>query len=1227
MLERAARCIETAGQHIFLYSKSPLRSRRILHSNFWHHGAVDIDIPFWCFGFLYPPSSPGDPNCRDREQRISSNRPASSAHLEFLYPPRTQSFARAYLRTRNLHRSSAIRRRKRFSYRGFASSTDDPDGHKVSAANELGRVSEASTTHSNGDAVSDGLRQLFSKDGPPAYARAWGLFQAAGSPRELIPQMLAYLSTSDRRIDADRTKMLFNVIPISERKAKDYLYAVKTALTWNVDGLRAKDIYNEAVSRAEGDLCWSFAITFLINRQNWHEAIEIWNNRPVSGALGGTQAKSVELPDLSRLPNLIFSFLKAIQMGKLDTDTSGLADFLKFMVYHVVSSRKLIMEMSTKSTLLLLERLYSLQLLEPGFYLKAISTLQSVGLRSASARAIILYRNLRWRLPNEKVSEQLLTRLIKMLSTFEISEGVKYLLDEYRHFHEKPSPDAYRHALTGFARLGKENEVEDLFQSYVKDHGKPSDLKLLSPLLYVHASLGQVKKTQTKFNRLAKDFNLPPNVVCWNILLTAYTRADDFSGALSTFRTMVQNGISPDSHTFGILIGFLANKGDVDAVINLFGIAKQNKVPINSTLVDGVVGALCNNRRYGDAEKVANEALQLNLHGSLTRMWNVLLWNYAFIPDVESVSRIQARMQQEGIEFDGMTYAALMLSLVRLGKLDTARQILGKLHRSRRVHITELHYAILLRGYLKEGNRDMILILYKEMIERFNTLGLSGSLSMLRAYINRDLQRFKENGGIDGDEPLQLPRAERFLDSIMENFDVSMLATKQPQPGAGKRAVREAFPSAYYESLILAYGSGSEVEKANRVLDKYNSKTRELSWGQQSSPLPMLHAQMATYLRQGKHDKVDMCWKKAVESISSIAQPMNLDSLLAYSLPCEFKNPDGSQDQRQETQSNNHTSSILPSYRFALSRCISVLMQSLSYRNLHSKISDIIAEVEKIGFVLTTFNWSLYIKLLCLSRRPADQFRAFTIFEEKFISNFVSWGHIRRGYTKRPDDAPAGLDFLERRFSPLKQYQVLGKAGRQAWARIRPDSMQPTYLTMLYLASALIDVRARSVADGEGEMDSLLSKAPQTVSAVAKLPFLREKFQGIILRGHRNMDDEAVPKPVDTANHVVWTGGILGVDGEPRLDTSPRHQEAEQSSASKSGRPRKSKALMDPGEDTSEPSADLLESIFAEDAKWRGARFGTEAHFEPEPSQQTLDAQDELDLEMESRLEKQLADD
>jgi pentatricopeptide repeat-containing protein PET309 len=209
-------------------------------------------------------------------------------------------------------------------------------------------------------------------------------------------------------------------------------------------------------------------------------------------------------------------------------------------------------------------------------------------------------------------------------------------------------------------------------------------------------------------------------------------------------------------------------------------------------------------------------------------------------------------------------------------------------------------------------------------------------------------------------------------------------------------------------------------------------------------------------------------------------------------------------------------------------------MRSLAYRNQTRKIAEAIAEVEGAVFSLTTHNWSTYVQMLTTSERSSDQFKAFIIFEDKFMPNFPGWKALSKGFGIRPEGVPVTIDEVE---DPRRGYLrgYLGKAGRKIWSKVHPDFMQPTYITMIYLSSALLDFRERSIVDGGAELRALYSAAPQTIEAIADMPYLRDKFQGVLLRRREERGDKTAT--MEPYEYFVWTGGVLGVDGESLLSS------------------------------------------------------------------------------------------
>jgi pentatricopeptide repeat-containing protein PET309 len=158
---------------------------------------------------------------------------------------------------------------------------------------------------------------------------------------------------------------------------------------------------------------------------------------------------------------------------------------------------------------------------------------------------------------------------------------------------------------------------------------------------------------------------------------------------------------------------------------------------------------------------------------------------------------------------------------------------------------------------------------------------------------------------------------------------------------------------------------------------------------------------------------------------------------------------------------------------------------------------------------------------------------------------------------------------------------------------------------MVYLASALQAFRERSIFDGGLEVGTLFKVAPKTIAAIADMPYLREKFQGVLLRRRQEQGD----KKGDSGDrdHFVWTGGILGVGGKPRSPTAVEQSamEADQEeNASASARPQPGVIRDEAPDGTNAPAVET--ELFPEDVST--------------PSTKSIDPQDQFDIEAEALL-------
>ncbi|KAL1992714.1 hypothetical protein VTN49DRAFT_4746 [Thermomyces lanuginosus] len=1223
MLERAVGCLESAGQSVFRSYNGMVRSRKTLKPGFWRSKSLELETKLWYF-ILSHISAASRRRSPDSSKSSVSTPESPGPFLDFLYPPKTLSVAASWL---SRHRSNQWLRKKKRSVpdwvRPFASHSSLRHVSVPSTVEQpeesRNEVAERERVVRENKAL---LVSLLNSGDRNEYDRIWQLWNQGGQPSELQPRVLEYLSSSRDPIDLSRAKSVLDKIEVDRRTADVYCNGVISLLHAGQFS-HAKQLLSEALARNQGLKPLGASIAFFLDTGKWKDVAEMWASWPsTDGPAYDHQALS-PVASLSTLPQRLSSLLEFANQQPDSDEKTTLASLASCLLHVLFKSTTLMRSISMETILQLTQQSKRLEILEKEHYNNAITTLRSFEIRSTVVKSMIMYRNFRWHLKNVVPWSKILEDLLQTLEDLEIPHGVRYLLDEFRHFFGKPSIEAYKRALVAFARSGCVDEVYETFDSLLQDHGKPVDtsdneadlrktarsLRWISPVLHVHARLGQASAAQAEFDKIEALHGLRPNRLCWNVLISAYANAHDAEGAIAAFKRMRAAGVRPDSFTIGTLMAVCARKGDIDGVRNLFSAAQRVKVRVTTPMVDTIVQVLCRNNRLDDAEQLAEAVLFLkSVEGSRTRMWNTLLWSHAFRADLDSLSRIQSRMDAAGIRFDEMTYAALMTCLCILGKPDSARRLLRILHHNRKMHATELHYTIILYGYVRQRNRDMIHVIYREIEERFGNPGLSARLLMLREFLTRE--SITTNNGADGDESREavLSSAENILMKAISEFETRTFATKHPRPATNRLPLHLAFPALYYEPLIKAYASEGSHERVEALL-----KRLERATGRQIS-LRFVSILMEAYLQAGNHDAVERCWQLALNKAFEQARPVNVDPDLLVSSaaeegqgasqPPQPQTPHGGESiLEKEAAQASKKPSVLPAQRFILSRCFSLYLRALGETNQTSKIPEVAAAFEQTGFVMTTANWLTYVREMASSPNPSDQLEAFRTFEQKFMPNFPGWDLLRRGIVNRPPDVPDTIDHLDRT-EIGKLRGTLGKAGKRLWSKINPTMMQPSYNVMVHLAAALIDFRARSAIDSDEQLDILFSIAPRTLRAIAAMPHYREKFQGVLLRQRL---EGGLDKYKSPRQPYVWTGGVLGVEGRKHV---PKYFEEQN--------------IPQDGDDDSDEDLFVGSTPGAKDSTRGSVGFRSLHHETPDdvpPSDRIMDPQDEHDIETETLLE------
>lgn len=150
---------------------------------------------------------------------------------------------------------------------------------------------------------------------------------------------------------------------------------------------------------------------------------------------------------------------------------------------------------------------------------------------------------------------------------------------------------------------------------------------------------------------------------------------------------------------------------------------------------------------------------------------------------------------------------------------------------------------------------------------------------------------------------------------------------------------------------------------------------------------------------------------------------------------------------------------------------------------------------------------------------------------------------------------------------------------------------------MVYLASALNSFRERSILKGAAELVTVFSAAPKTIEALGNMPYLRDKFQGVLLRSRQQKGDTT--QPPGEIDLYVWTGGVLGVGGRHRAPLE----------------------VLADDKNVRAAEGDLVLDQVSVDTASQAARGLSDEVEDPLP-QKTLNPEDEHDIETETNLQE-----
>ena len=1134
MLERASTCLESGGRQLFRAPQPCLRSRRKLHSTFWHHGASDLSLPLW---WAINPACHGS---ADLETTNSSD----SAPLDFLYPEKTLALLRKLSlrgeiapesRRRQLHQSATRnyatfhRIRPKEPRATMAELESREEAVDATEAKNAKREMHERLQRSSAQAA---LEELLRRKEPGKQELAWQLYVAlpdqgpTGATPALRLNLLEYLAADHEPAVPTRIIKIFDKLPETARTASSYrasiiayvaLQEIGPAISLHGDAaLQAFNAGQDNAVNIGTDVIlrrvvleeqWALAFRVFMQYVTEHRfSIDhqrtIYRIRWGQATLPEIWAEAARLPEIKEHTQSLLLYVRQHKGELVSTPKrksilySFIQSFLPHVMDQVLHARRPnedeIWEWFTK----LFDELHAQGLPVDASYDYAITAMLKLDryrqYTNKRKLHLELYRRYRQWYLYDRVDDpdfRTLPPQLPMLSWLLINHGhhgslhrVNDIVNDIRTFYpgQPLRPNILDALLLIYAEHGDVEHVNEYFNEF--QSSQAIGPKQANSLLFVQARRANVPGALAAFRRIREELGFTPDVQMWNTLLLAYVRADDLDGALETFNNALDAGMEPNVHTFGPMLHMCANRGDIEAFEALYSRGKQMGVALDKDVRarSGYVQAFLNADDPEGAEEIAQGMLKQWRAGALTgdpltHTWNIMIQYHALRGDVANSRRLYREMIQNKIPLDNITFGSLMRSLVEIKQTNAAYKILRVTLPANNMRVEAIHYAIVMTGFLKEEQYDMALETYERMVERNVTQTISSRQASINTVGMSELVRLLKARNHNPKKHLR--HVEHLLRDMLASSDVGRdIAHRQPNHNRYIDAqTQSAVPPSYYGLLITLYNTRGAYEICKELFAKAEA-TQDPS--DHDAPISFLTAIMETHYRAEEWDEVAKCWELALSSASRLAKTFQQVMSPAPDPPESTSLTDGAVIQRFEE------SRIALNRRQVLTKATRIYLRSLINREdpdgkLLQQAQLTVRNLLVNGFVLDNFTWNEFIVALVQNKQLIS---AFTVAETYLMPRFPGWRNLAPFYIRHDKK---GYQWMELRHYDIKRNSVL-----------------PRYKTLVVLAKAFANVK-EDERNGVGYIEKearwarevLELKAPSVCRAVETMPKTSDMMQ------------------------------------------------------------------------------------------------------------------------------------
>lgn len=1045
MLERTAATLEPCNfQRVLPPTKTSFTSRRRLHTAFWQHGAADIELSsVWQTLVREPLESLNPfPASKSKSQSSPSSKTesmsASSFLLDFLYPHGATALLRKlspsvldkYERPKLYFRRSLPRlftssaspsQESRIpSQETTATGPAASEDQDVSAHHDVSARVRISTNEQVEDKDSDLDAEVNEELDEEGQSEQGSHVQEKFNPRKSVLALSRFLELlpKDDRADFDNIWRAYHVMTLNDKKAHRTRFLDYVVIHRDLNQLLA-----QAFKSKEWETLWG-----------------IWEWFPPAQT---KHARPLRFEELERVLNIdqlmsgALSIAAKIQNAEKQTQLSH--NLRKKVVYPIVA--------------------HCVKLCKPELYIKRLNQLKDHVLyeeflestTGAFNKQVLdqLYTDYR-KLPGVKIRGHIMHVMINNVYYPDNPVGMEKVMADFYARFGRLDIGTYRKCLDFYTRRGDLASVTRLWDEYkmhyAKERAPPPDYVMTAHsrpdfiyMLQVHAVRGELGEVRRVFSQAQSEFGPNLNAFCWNILLNAHAKATEYDAAVRVFGVL-RHAVKPDLYSYGTMMGMTGSRGDLEFTLELYRMAKSERLRPNVTMVDCVVEAYCQNDKFNDAENIVTMTTEEKRFPpeELVYLWNTLLSHHSSRRDLTTVNRLLNQMTEHEITYDAETYNCLLRGLALCKQPHHALYLVQQAVKAHSFKPTLQHYGLLMSAFAQSGQPGEVLrtsrILYN--------LGIPKSADIL-VRVFQALGSFARSppGGPDAH------RSQTYLASALHQFRQSIESSQKPEkarlphgsPDSRPWLEQTASPNIMrartdqVSVLIFTFTQLRQVTTVPEILQLWKASSPETA-NMQQPPLKLLQSLMLAAFYDRNYDEVREIWRLVLDRATHMSR---------VSAP------------------GTRRAEALPSLRYVLCDPLKTMQRACAATSDVEGLREAVASVQRAGFRLDSKNWNYYVQLLAEQKKWRE---AFVVCEEQLMPYWRGWQRVR---ARR-----AGV----RTNLPLE----MRRRGND------PHNPRPISYTLIVLSKAYMDLEQMSAWSTEAErlLAYIVAKAPSAINAV-----------------------------------------------------------------------------------------------------------------------------------------------